>query len=47
MVKNACSNRAGLGLPIEDMFGVELIDADEYLFMGIIRNVHFDREIDN
>ena len=47
MVENACSNRAGLGLLIEDMFGVESIDADDCLFMGIIRNVYFDREIDN
>jgi hypothetical protein len=47
MVENACGDRAGLGLPIDDVLSVESIDADECLFMGIIRNVHFDRKIGN
>jgi coenzyme F420-0:L-glutamate ligase/coenzyme F420-1:gamma-L-glutamate ligase len=35
----------GLGLPIEDVSGVESINADECLFMGLLRNSSADRSV--
>ena len=30
----------GRGLPIEDASGVETIDSDKYLFMGLLTTMH-------